>query len=147
MHAIMSDRQRQTEMFMAQFEQFPGMGRDPQSIRQRLELMEQVLERAFTVPGTKQRIGLDAVLGVVPVLGDLISAAMGAWIVWEARNLGMSRWQLTRMSANVGIDTAIGAIPLVGDLFDIVFRSNSRNLKIIRKHLDRHHPRTQIIDQ
>jgi hypothetical protein len=140
-------RPRDAQIFMAQFEQFPGMGRDPQSIRRRLEMMEQVLERAFVLPGTNQRIGLDAVLGVVPVLGDLISAALGAWIVWEARNLGMSRWQIARMSANVGVDTALGAIPLVGDLFDIVFRSNSRNLKIIRKHLDRHHPQTMIIDQ
>ena len=143
----MSGAQRDAQIFMAQFEQFPGMGRDPQSIRRRLELMEQVLERAFVLPGTNFRVGLDAVLGVVPVLGDLISAAMGAWIVWEARNLGMSRWQIARMSANVGIDTALGAIPLVGDAFDLVFRSNSRNLKIIRKHMDKHHPQTMIIDQ
>jgi len=92
------------------------------------------------------RVGLGALRGVLPVIGDLISAAMGAWIVWEARNLGMSRWQLIRMSANVGVDTAIGAIPLVGDVFDFAFRSNSRNLRIIRKHLDRHHPQTAIID-
>lgn len=143
----MAGPQRDAELFMMQFQQFPGVGRDPQSIRQRLELMEQILERAFVLPGTNQRIGLDAILGVIPVLGDIISAAMGAWIVWEARNLGMSRWQIARMSANVGIDTALGAVPLVGDLFDIAFRSNSRNLKIIRKHLDRHHPQTQIIDQ
>ena len=99
----MSRTPRDAQVFMNQFEQFPGMGRDPQSIRRRLEMMEQVLERAFVLPGTNQRIGLDAVLGVVPVLGDIISAAMGAWIVWEARNLGMSRWQLTRMSANVAL--------------------------------------------
>ena len=138
---------RETDFYSVQFQNFPGMGRDPQSIRRRVELMEQVLERAFILPGTNQRIGLDAVLGVVPVLGDIISAAMGAWIVWEARNLGLSRWQIARMSANVGIDTAIGAVPLVGDLFDLAFRSNSRNLRIIRKHLDKHHPQTQIIDQ
>lgn len=131
---------------MAQLDRMPGMGRDPQSVRQRVEMMEHMLENAFVVPGTRFRVGLDAVLGVVPVLGDLISAAMGAWIVWEARNLGMTRWQLLRMSANVGIDTAIGAIPLVGDAFDLVFRSNSRNLRIIRKHLDRHHPQTAIIE-
>jgi hypothetical protein len=131
---------------MAQFEGMPGMGRDARSIRQRIEMMEQLLENAFVVPGTRFRVGLDAILGVVPVVGDLISAAMGAWIVWEARNLGMSRWQLVRMSANVGIDTAIGAIPIVGDAFDLVFRSNSKNLRIIRKHLDRHHPETVTIE-
>ncbi|MBO9582401.1 MAG: DUF4112 domain-containing protein [Sphingobium sp.] len=126
--------------------QMPGLGRDPQSIRQRVEMMELVLERAFVLPGLNRRVGLDAVVGLIPILGDLITAAMGAWIVWEARNLGMSRWQIARMSANVGIDTLIGAVPLVGDIFDLAFRSNSRNLKIIRKHLDRHHPRTRIID-
>jgi len=137
---------RRMEDMMAQFDRMPGLGRDPHSVRQRLEMMEKLLENMLVLPGTRFRIGLDAILGVVPVVGDLISAAMGAWIVWEARNLGMSRWQLLRMSANVGIDTAIGAIPLVGDAFDLAFRSNSRNMRLIRKHLDRHHPQTAIID-
>lgn len=135
-----------TQAFMDQLDRMPGFGRDPLSVRQRVEMMEQVLERAFVLPGTNYRVGLDAVAGLVPVVGDLITAAMGAWIVWEARNLGMSKWQLTRMAANVGFDTAIGAIPLVGDLFDLAFRSNSRNLRIIRRHLDRHHPATGVID-
>lgn len=124
----------------------PGMGRDPQSIRMRIEMMEQLLERAFVVPGTKMRVGLDAIIGLIPGIGDLITAAMGGWIVWEARNLGMSKWQLARMTANIGVDTALGAIPLVGDAFDFAFRSNSRNLKIIRRHLDKHHPGTVTID-
>jgi hypothetical protein len=80
------------------------------------------------------------------VLGDVVTAAMGAYIVWEARNLGMSKWQLIRMSFNVGIDTLIGAIPFVGDAFDLVWRSNSKNLRIIKKHLDKHHPATRIIE-
>jgi Domain of unknown function (DUF4112) len=71
---------------------------------------------------------------------------MGAYIVWEARNLGMSKWQLIRMAANVGVDTAIGAVPLVGDVFDLVWRSNSKNLRIIKRHLDKHHPGTRIIE-
>ena len=138
------------DAFTAQFDriagQMPGMARDPQSIRQRVELMEMVLERALVLPGTTHRIGLDAIIGLIPIVGDVIAAAMGAWIVWEARNLGMSRWQLTRMSANVGIDTLIGAVPLIGDLFDLAFRSNSRNLKIIKTHLDKHHPATRVIE-
>ncbi len=131
---------------MAQFDTMPGLGRDSRSVRQRIELMEHVLENALVVPGTRFRVGLDAILGVIPILGDLLSAAMGAWIIWEARNLGMPKWQLWRMSANVGVDTAIGAIPFVGDAFDLMFRSNSKNLKIIRKHLDRHHPDTVVIE-
>jgi len=134
------------DVFMAQLDGLPGFGRDPQSIRQRIEMMEHVLEKAVVIPGINRRIGLDAIVGLVPVVGDAITAAMGAWIVWEARNLGMSKWQVTRMAANVGVDTLIGAIPLVGDLFDFAFRSNSMNLRIIRRHLDRHHPATRIID-
>ena len=79
--------------------------------------------------------------------GPIATAAMGAWIVWEARNLGMSKWQLTRMAANVGIDTLVGAIPFAGDIFDFLYKSNTKNLRIIRKHLDRHHPATAVIDQ
>ena len=71
---------------------------------------------------------------------------MGAYIVWEARNLGLSKWHLTRMGANVAFDTLIGLIPVVGDAADFVFRSNSRNLKIIKKHLDKHHPATRVIE-
>lgn len=125
--------------------EFPA-GNDPASIRRRVEAMERVLERAFTVPGTSRQFGLDAVLGLVPVAGDVIAAVMGFYIVWEARNLGMSKWQLARMTANIGFDTLVGAVPVAGDLFDFLFRSNSRNLKIIRKHLDKHHPHTRVID-
>ena len=124
----------------------PGMGTDPHSVRQRVEALEKLLERSFVIPGTKIPFGLDSVIGLVPVIGDLITAAMGAYMVWEARNLGMSKWQLMRMSANIGIDTALGAIPLVGDAFDFIWRSNSKNLRIIRKHLDKHHPGTRIIE-
>jgi len=131
---------------MARLDAIPGMGRDPRSVRQRIELMEQLLENVLTVPGTRFRVGLDSIIGLVPVVGDLVTAAMGAWIVWEARNLGMSKWQLMRMSANVGIDTLLGAVPLVGDAFDLAFRSNSRNLRIIRRHLDKHHPATVTIE-
>jgi Domain of unknown function (DUF4112) len=124
----------------------PGMGSDLQSVRQRVEALELLLERSFTIPGTKIPFGLDSVLGLVPILGDVITAVMGAYLVWEARNLGMSKWQLVRMTANVGIDTALGAVPLVGDAFDFIWRSNSKNLRIIRKHLDKHHPSTRVID-
>lgn len=122
------------------------IGRDPASVRRRIEAMETLLERAFTVPGTSYRVGLDAIVGLVPVLGDLVTTAMGAWIVWEARNLGMSKFHLARMTANVGFDTLIGMVPLVGDLFDLAFRSNSRNLRTVKRWLDRHHPETMTIE-
>jgi hypothetical protein len=124
----------------------PGMGRDPASVRIRIEAMERLLEGIFTIPGTRRRVGLDSIVGLVPVVGDVVAAALGAWIVWEARNLGMSKFQLARMTLNLGVDTALGAIPFAGDAFDLFFKSNSRNLRIIRKHLDRHHPASVIID-
>ncbi len=133
-----------------QFEQIakslPSMGRDPHSVRQRVEALELLLERSFHVPGTKIPVGLDSIIGLIPVLGDIVTAAMGAYMVWEARNLGMSKFQLIRMAANVGIDTVLGAIPLAGDAFDFLWRSNSKNLRIIKRHLDKHHPGTRVIE-
>ena len=121
---------------------FPGIGNDPASVRQRVEAMEKLLEGLFVIPGTKQRVGLDAILDVVPVVGDVAAVALGAYIVWEAKNLGMSKWQLARMSGNVGLNWALGlfsVVPVVGDIPTLLFRSNSKNLKIIKKHLDKHH--------
>jgi len=118
---------------------FP-VGRDPLAVRQRIEALEHVLERSFTVPGINRPIGLDAIAGLVPVVGDVIGAAMGAYLIWEASNLGLPRWKLWRMAGNVAFDTAVGAIPVAGDVFDFLFRSNTRNLRIVRRHLDKHHP-------
>lgn len=122
------------------------VGRDPHSVRWRIEAMETLLERMFVVPVIGRPVGLDALIGLVPVLGDVVTTAMGAWLVWEARNLGMSKFHLVRMVGNVGIDTAVGAIPVVGDLFDFAFRSNSRNMKMIKRYLDKHHPAARTIE-
>jgi hypothetical protein len=122
------------------------IGRDAASVRKRVEAMELLLERAFALPGTNMRVGLDSVVGLIPVVGDLVTAAMGAWLIWEARNLGMSKFHLARMAGNLGFDTLVGAIPLAGDLFDLAFRSNSRNLRIVKKWLDKHHPETRTIE-
>jgi hypothetical protein len=81
-----------------------------------------------------------------PVVGDAVAAALGAWIVWEARNLGMSKFQIARMAGNVGVDFLLGAIPFIGAIPDFFFRSNSRNLRIVKRHLDKHHPGSRTID-
>ncbi|MCC6926144.1 DUF4112 domain-containing protein [Novosphingobium sp.] len=122
------------------------LGTDPQSVRRRIEALERLLERLVEVPLVGRKVGLDALLGLLPVGGDVISGAMGLYLVWEARNLGLPRWQLWRMAGNVGIDTLLGAVPVAGDLFDFVYRSNTRNLKILRRHLDKHHPGTKVIE-
>jgi hypothetical protein len=80
-------------------------------------------------------MGLDGVLGLVPVAGDLISALMSSYLIWEARQLGASRWVLGRMMANTALDTLVGAVPLVGDAFDVVFRANMKNMALLRKHI------------
>ncbi|ANY18766.1 hypothetical protein A6F68_00231 [Tsuneonella dongtanensis] len=122
------------------------IGTDPVSIRRRIEAMEQLLENSFVIPGVNYRVGLDSIMGLVPVIGDFVSAAMGMYIVWEARNLGMPKWKLWRMTGNVALDTAVGAVPLVGDALDFVFRSNTRNLRIVKRHLDKHHPAARTIE-
>lgn len=127
------------------FDSLP-IGRDPAAIRKRIEVMEKLLERMFVIPGINRPVGLDFLLGLIPVVGDIAAAGLGAWIVWEARNLGMSRYQLARMMGNVGFDAVIGMVPLIGDAADFFFRSNSLNLKRIKRHLDKHHPQTATID-
>jgi hypothetical protein len=128
------------------FKAFAETARTPAAARQRIEMLEMLLERSIVIPGINRPVGLDSIVGLVPVVGDAITAVMGAYIIWEARNLGISKWQMWRMIGNLGFDSAVGAIPLAGDLFDFLFRSNSRNLKILKRHLDKHHPATAIID-
>ena len=121
------------------------IGRDAASVRIRLEAMERVMEGLFVIPGTNRKLGLDVILDLVPVIGPTIAALVGSWLVWEARNLGMSKLQMARMFGNVGVDWALGLIPFVGAVPDFFFRSNTRNLRIIRRHLDKHHPATATI--
>ena len=117
-----------------------SIGRDAAAVRQRIEALEQLLERSFVVPGINRPVGLDAIVGLVPVVGDVVTAAMGAYIIWEASNLGLPRWKLWRMGGNLVFDSAVGAIPVAGDVFEFLFRSNTRNLRIVKRHLDKHHP-------
>lgn len=123
------------------------LGRDAAAVRKRIEGMEKLLERGFTIPGTNQKFGLDVILDLIPVGGGFIAAAMGLYMVMEARNLNMPKSAIARMMGNVGFDWLLGLVPVVGVIPDLLFRSNSRNLRIIRKHLDKHHPSTATIDQ
>ena len=123
------------------------LGTHAADVRRRVEAMEQLLERSFRIPGTRQTIGLDVILDVIPVGGDVIAALMGLYMVWEAQNLKMPMSATLRMLGNVGVDFLLGLVPVVGVIPDFFFRSNSRNLRIIRKHLDKHHPSTATIDQ
>ena len=123
-----------------------GLGTDPASVRQRVEAMERVLERLFVIPGINRQVGLDVILDLVPFLGSTAGAVIGTYLAWEARNLGMSKWQLARIGGNIGVDWLVGMIPWVGAVPDLLFRSNTRNVRIIKRHLDKHHANTATIE-
>ena len=103
--------------------------------RERLLSLSRLMDAAVEVPWLRTRVGLDAVLGLVPVAGDLLSAAIGLYLVAQARELGASRWLQARMVANLLTDAAIGAVPLAGDLADVYFKAHLRNLKLLQKEL------------
>ena len=102
----------------------------------RLDALATLLDTAFIVPGTQIRFGLDALIGLVPGIGDAITTAISLYIVNEARALGAPPLLIARMVANVAFDGLVGAVPLVGDAFDVAFRANRRNMALLRGHLD-----------
>jgi hypothetical protein len=102
---------------------------------ERLRTLARLLDSAFQIPGTQYRFGMDALIGLVPGIGDAISAVFSMFIVFQAARLGASRATLTRMMGNVALDTLVGEIPLLGDLFDAGWKSNNRNLALLENHL------------
>ena len=121
------------------------MGTDPASVRKRVEALERIMERLVVIPGTNRGIGLDVILDLVPFAGSTAGALIGAYMAWEARNLGMSKWQMSRMAGNFGVDWLLGLIPWSGAIPDFQFQSNTRNLRLIKRHLDKHHPETATL--
>ncbi|MGR3490767.1 MAG: DUF4112 domain-containing protein [Shimia sp.] len=108
------------------------------TLRQEVDKLEGVankMDALFHIPGTKIRIGADALLGLVPGIGDTVALAPSAYIVWRSRQLGASWPVIGRMAGNVGIDTLVGTIPLVGDLFDVGWKGNLRNVALLKRHL------------
>jgi hypothetical protein len=103
---------------------------------ERLRQLAHLLDDRFRVPGTRYRIGLDGLIGLVPGLGDAVTTLLSLYIVLEARRLGVPLTKLCRMGLNVGVDTVLGAVPVLGDLFDVAFKANRRNLALLLDHLD-----------
>ena len=104
----------------------------------RLEALARLMDGTFVIPGTNFRLGLDAIIGLVPVAGDVISGVISSYLIWEARRLGAPRWLIARMMANTFLDTTFGAIPVVGDAFDVLFRGNMKNMALLRRYMDKH---------
>ncbi len=115
--------------------------------RVRLNALARFLDSAIRVPGTNVRFGADALLNLLPGIGTLTSKGMSAYLIWEARRLGVPTRTLVRMVGNVGLDFAISAVPIVGWVGDVFFRSNLRNMGLLREHLDRVHPVTNQIQR
>jgi uncharacterized protein DUF4112 len=106
----------------------------------RLEMLAKLLDIAFILPGTQIRYGVDGILRLIPVVGDLVATAFSLWLVREARALG-APWHVTaRMLGNVAVDGVVGMVPVAGDAFDVLFRANMRNVRLLRRWLERQPP-------
>lgn len=113
-----------------------GMGRQHERSLERLESVAKLMDGIFIVPGTNIRIGLDSAIGLLPGVGDLATSCVAAYLIWEAHKLGAPKTLLARMIGNALIDTTIGAVPILGDAFDVMFRSNMKNMALLREHLE-----------
>lgn len=102
----------------------------------RLRRLGYLLDNSIPVPGTGFRFGLDAIIGLVPGVGDLASGALALYIVLEAARLGVPRPLLLRMGWNVAADTLVGSVPLLGDLFDAGYKANLRNIALVQRHME-----------
>lgn len=103
----------------------------------RVQLIARLMDDAIKLPGTNYRVGWDSIIGLVPGIGDAATACISAWLVYEARQLGLPKWKIARMLSNIGVDTVVGAIPLLGDVFDVAFKANRKNARIIHEHFGR----------
>ena len=102
---------------------------------ERLRLVAQLFDRAFAIPGTKWRFGLDALFGLVPGLGDVAGAMVGVYALRVARNLGAPSEIQLHMLTNIALDAVVGMVPLLGDIFDFAFQAQTRNLALLEKWL------------
>jgi Domain of unknown function (DUF4112) len=107
----------------------------------RLDALASLLDTAFVLPGTNVRFGVDALIGLVPGIGDAITTALSLYLIHEARQLGAPRHVLIRMLANTALDGMVGAVPLVGDAFDVMWRANRRNMRLLQDWLARNERR------
>ena len=107
---------------------------------QRLRDLARLLDSQFQIPGTNFRVGWDSLIGLIPGIGDAVTGVISAGIIARASQLGVPRSVLMRMGANVAIDVVVGAVPLLGDLFDMAWKANKRNVRILERYFDRVQP-------
>ncbi|HEY9902919.1 MAG TPA: DUF4112 domain-containing protein [Candidatus Sericytochromatia bacterium] len=101
----------------------------------RIRKLSRLMDTAIGIPGTKFRIGIDPIIGLVPGAGDIISTGFSAYIIYLATRFGLPSKDLRKMIFNIGLEAAVGTVPIVGDMFDAYYKSNIRNLAILEQHL------------
>ncbi len=101
----------------------------------RMRQLSRLLDSAIVIPGTKKRIGLDPIIGLIPGGGDTVSAALSGYIIVEAALMGLPREALVRMVMNLLLDTVVGSVPVLGDVFDVFSKANLRNMQIVESHV------------
>jgi hypothetical protein len=106
-----------------------------------LDRLTDLLDSRWRIPGTRIPIGIDGIASIVPGIGDTATGVISAYIVWQATRFGVPKSVLLRMAGNVGLDWAVGSIPVLGTLFDIGFKANRRNMRLLREHLERERDR------
>ncbi|MBC7970349.1 MAG: DUF4112 domain-containing protein [Verrucomicrobia bacterium] len=105
------------------------------STLQRLRTVTHLLDNAIAIPGTRFRVGLDPILGLLPGAGDFLGAALSVYIVIEAARFGLPQKTLTQMVSNLVLDSIGGSLPILGDVFDTTWKANSRNLALLEAHI------------
>ncbi len=100
----------------------------------RLRRLTRLLDDAVRIPGTKYRLGLDSLIGLVPGAGDIVGGALSAYIIYEASRLGVSRLTLARMLSNMAVDLLLGSVPVAGDIFDVAWKANRKNMDLLDRH-------------
>lgn len=113
----------------------------------RIRKLSRLMDTAIGIPGTRFRIGIDPILGLIPGAGDLVSTAFSAYIIYLAARFNIPREFLAKMIFNVGLEAVVGTIPLVGDLFDAYYKSNIRNLAILEQHLQAVDPQLEELSE
>ncbi len=104
---------------------------------EQLRKFAELMDGQFCVPGTNIQFGLDAIIGLVPGIGDLVCGALSLWLIREAQRLGAPKWLIAKMIWNVTVEVTVGAVPLVGDLFDVAWKANRMNIELLSRHFSR----------
>ena len=104
---------------------------------EQLRRIAELMDGQFRIPGTNIEYGLDAIIGLVPGIGDVICGLLSVWLIREAQQLGIPKWLVARMAWNVAVEVGVGSIPIIGDFFDVAWKANRKNIELLSRHFNR----------